>query len=657
MADIQDQIRQLDQVKTLVAQDPSHYPDIVRGILPIANQSNISLRRWCSAFLVDAFTSVSLDIEKKKLLTLDCIDAIISLLNDDDFQIQKSLVTLSSTVYGLGMMVVSQDVSQSVLWDKLTGIKQRVMQLWDSSHFGVKAECIKFAQQVIVLQSFANRDPRIQDRSGEFSLSSVSPNHPLIKSTLEAEAQGLLDRMLSVFTDQVVSSKALTATLYALTNLMKARPVTISKCLKTVLSLNVAQRSIDSTNDKEVEVEGKFIEKALKLFLQHVLKSRMAPKFNSQIEGYLSMLSRSQSKPLKRQASVQITKEEPPKKLKSNITMPQDTSISVPPGSYSFSSLYSLLSKNSPLLQFDVKKIPLDVASNIAIDSLADINLQLLQNSLNIVRARYDNFLSTPRQIQQDPRSLQQIVSTPSSGVSQVATPLEKMQQSNVEPADDDYQSDDDLGLQPSSSFSLPSPTKFTSPERISNINQIATRMISYDKLSAPEPSSVASKKSLNRVAINSWNKDTWIILISRLLARGLEVISVEGKSSVVEEMKTNIRDKIFDYVMTNFREKIDIIIEWLNEEWFGAFNYNRSISSAKEGEDPEKFFPSDDSAYFQYTAKILDNITPFLTKSDRPQFLRLLSDLPALDKKIVLRLKSLCADPERRDLGLGSLL
>jgi symplekin len=92
----------------------------------------------------------------------------------------------------------------SQTWERMVAIKQRILRIWDTAAAGVRICCIKFAQRVVLVQTVGpDADPRRGDPL-EVSLSMVPPNHALIPPrNLEAEASGLLDRMLSVFQESI----------------------------------------------------------------------------------------------------------------------------------------------------------------------------------------------------------------------------------------------------------------------------------------------------------------------------------------------------------------------------------------------------------------------------------------------------------------------
>jgi symplekin len=87
----------------------------------------------------------------------------------------------------------------SPTWERMTAIKSRILRIWDTAAPGVRICCIKFAQRVVLCQTLGGNGTQ-RDGSPDISLAMVPPNHTLIPpQNLEAEASGLLDRMLGVF--------------------------------------------------------------------------------------------------------------------------------------------------------------------------------------------------------------------------------------------------------------------------------------------------------------------------------------------------------------------------------------------------------------------------------------------------------------------------
>jgi len=110
------------------------------------------------------------------------------------------------------------DPSDAATWQKMVAIKTSILRRMDNEPAGVRLCCIKFIQSVVQVQTPGMiADPRVRDNSAEsvilsltsqrpeqneISLALVPRNHPVIPpSNLEAEASGLLDRLLFVIQD------------------------------------------------------------------------------------------------------------------------------------------------------------------------------------------------------------------------------------------------------------------------------------------------------------------------------------------------------------------------------------------------------------------------------------------------------------------------
>lgn len=88
---------------------------------------------------------------------------------------------------------------------------------------------------------------------------------------------------------------------------------------------------------------------------------------------------------------------------------------------------------------------------------------------------------------------------------------------------------------------------------------------------------------------------------------------------------------------MINFREHMDLAISWLTEEW-----YNDTLTST--------------TFYEKWATRIYDNIIPFIEAKDMRIFIRFLGDLPFILPVHVLKLKTMCLDPERQKLGFTAI-
>lgn len=102
------------------------------------------------------------------------------------------------------------------------------------------------------------------------------------------------------------------------------------------------------------------------------------------------------------------------------------------------------------------------------------------------------------------------------------------------------------------------------------------------------------------------------------------------------------IRERLHKYISENFRERWDIAVAWLNEEW-----YNDMVQ-AQSGKKREP-------QYEKWTMRVMDSIFPFLESKDRI-FMRMISEIPTIPEALFEKVKMLCLDPDRTQLGILSL-
>lgn len=100
-------------------------------------------------------------------------------------------------------------------WQHMSAIKSNILRRMDTATPGVRMCCVKFLQQVVLVQTPGALDPRVSTTSpsaspqpayasqrpdhSDISLALVPRDHPIIPyASLEAEGHGLLDRLLDI---------------------------------------------------------------------------------------------------------------------------------------------------------------------------------------------------------------------------------------------------------------------------------------------------------------------------------------------------------------------------------------------------------------------------------------------------------------------------
>jgi len=100
---LDDQLAQLNTARALVLQDTTFYPQIFNGILPIVTAPNsvVELRRWGADFLAETFSSPVLATNTKQELALTCLDSLLSLVNETQTGLLKSVIQCCASIYPL----------------------------------------------------------------------------------------------------------------------------------------------------------------------------------------------------------------------------------------------------------------------------------------------------------------------------------------------------------------------------------------------------------------------------------------------------------------------------------------------------------------------------------------------------------------------------
>jgi symplekin len=185
----------------------------------------------------------------------------------------------------------------------MSAIKTNILRRMDAAPPGVRICCVKFLQQVVLVQTPGVVDPRVcltrpsnmhasyllqRPDHNDISLALVPRDHPLIPyATLEAEGHGLLDRLLDIIhgdhrsdrqvqDDRVALTRysdglLVTATLNTLGMLMHRRPIVANKILNSVFNFNPLKLANSPLTPKN-KVIMKSIERTTRALMMNVMK-------------------------------------------------------------------------------------------------------------------------------------------------------------------------------------------------------------------------------------------------------------------------------------------------------------------------------------------------------------------------------------------------
>ncbi|KAL5381497.1 hypothetical protein DPSP01_007208 [Paraphaeosphaeria sporulosa] len=651
----------LEHARSLALTDSKYYPSLMPGVLPlIGPNSNASLevQRFGADFLAEMFASPMWSAEAKQPIALLVLDTLKYYLDEvHDRGVIKGAVQAAASVYPLVYRHTISDPNDKQHWQTMIDIKSNILNRMNTAPPGVRICCVKFVQQVVLVQTPGVIDPRRPDHS-DVSLALVPRDHPLLTYVhLEAEGHGLLDRLLDIIHGDHSDALLVTSVLNSLGVLIHRRPVVANKVLNSVLNFNPLKLANSPMTPKN-KVSMKAIERTTRALLVNILKRNTTERpndpNNGRIQHFLERMHRMrhdimEESSRKRPAPAEPTNGLDPAKRQRLAAEPPTLAATVPPlppGPVSYRQLYTIDPENAAA-NFDVKMFQ-DPAlvQQILIPILQSIDEKKLLEATNVVRSRYLT-LSHSMSRQQ---------------------PLAPVDEDEYEP--DDYEPEDaeqvanrldstgDITHVAPAAFKLPEAPRL-SVEEVQQHGELAVRR-TFGLIGELEEKGKATKGGFNRLAASDYGRDAWITIATRLATRasaGLDdpndgikdeyaVKNIKGSLSVSE----SIRDLLYDYVIRDWKKRIDVAVSWLNEEWYNdaILAQTAAASSAKSstnGITPPK------GHYHRCALRLIDGILPYVAPQDKG-LIRLYSELPTLDYEILSRMKTMAQDPERVGLA-----
>lgn len=154
------------------------------------------------------------------------------------------------------------------------------------------------------------------------------------------------------------------------------------------------------------------------------------------------------------------------------------------------------------------------------------------------------------------------------------------------------------------------------------DVNEEAPRGPSRAALEVEVPTEFKTYDSI----LNRLLTEAPVRVVARLSARGL------GNGTSIKDFTQR---KLYAQLVSDFRRSLEPLVLWLSEEYYA--------DETKE-------------VYFKLVARVVDEVIPKLEISDSRIFVRLLSELPELNRDIIYKIKSSCLDPERSVVGARAL-
>lgn len=692
-------LKSLNSARDILLRDHTLYPQVVPGIIQvIAPAAHLSLRRWGAEFLAETFASQVVTREEKQQMSLVVLDTLKGYLGrketmgeDEDTNVVKAAVQCSSSLYEFVFRHTATTPADSETWAKIASIKSSILRRMDSAAPGVRICCIKFVACVVQTQTPGLiADPRRPEY--EISLALVPRDHPVIPpANLEAEASGLLDRLLGVLQDNTTDPLIVTATMNALATLVQKRASVSSKILATVLQFNplkLAGRPM--TGQEKIAIRS--MTRTTMSFLINCLKrnpnSTFALRLQQQVERLKHHLIEvfSTHHQLKRPAPDEpvdglddakrqrldnaatngaTPQQRPPPPQQQHLDPPSYPPL--PDGPVSLAQIWTLTG-DARANTFHAERLPAQAVTQLVPAMLNSLSQEKLNEAINVVRTRW---LSLSRE---GPASALDAAKAVTGGdeddddydpllslgdeTDQIMNKLDQAPLQGIDP-------ENAVGT-----FTLPAPPMLTDYDRDEYSKTALTRVFGtladLDR-DAKTRGKQVNEHGFNRLASASTtghDREGWITLVTRLATRasfdlGEHAVKAEGETRVVNKkgqafnLSDGIREALFNYIMESFRSRIEVAIIWLNEEWYS----DRLLLQQQQQDGVMVNGDENLPNYWPWLLRLFDSIIPYLDVKDGRIIIRVLSEIPAVDTRVLDRVRKIAEDPERVAISCNALL
>ncbi|RMD42627.1 hypothetical protein DV735_g2494, partial [Chaetothyriales sp. CBS 134920] len=655
-------ITQLEAARKLALADAQVYVQVVPGILPIIGpNASVEVRRWGADFLAEAFASPALGHAQKEQMTAEVVPVLRGFIDNaaEDVAVIRSVVQAATSIYPLvfrrmyvtGPIAEIAHPDEAALWHDMAAIKLSIMQRMDSASFPVRICCVKFFQKVVHVETPGQvADPR-RPELNETSIALVPRSHPLLNlSQLEAEASGLLDRLLSVFQDSTADPIIIDSTLNCLAVLIRSRPSIADKILSAVLSFNPLGTATQLMSPRLVVIF-KSMERTTRALLRYILRSMPNHPMEQKIHVYLGHLQASKATFFSDNPSLKRPAEPTDpladaKRQRLAVAPPRFPPMPPPPNT--LTQLFTL-TPDQVLTQFDVKLLPIHLVNSLVVLLLEHINEQSLTDAIGGIKARLDQLAKAS-----------------------LPTPVPDVPMAGPTGIDDDDDYDPEFGLGGISSsapapetaleelsapaidlgpFELPKPPPLNEAQVYDLQMQTVDHMEALVKASEHSQQPPARQKlGLNRLAASANDRDAWFTIMVRLATRASSSLQVYddqlGNGTAVKQdpesrqeadFANRIRQRLYEYILDDFRAHLNLAISWLTEEWYCdriRLKSNPALSHLPN--------------YSTWSYRVLSGLLVYLDARDKNILIRFLSEIPAVTKDILDLVKTLADDPER---------
>lgn len=278
----ENKLNYLKQVQELIVnKDPTLLDNFLDEILIFQQDRSGDIRKFVVVFIEEA-------CKKDPALLSKTVGCLSYMLSDENTTVSKRVMLACNSLYKLALQLICKvrtiKDDRREMWESMNELKRHICGMIESDNDGVRTHAIKFMEMLILVHSprSQNEDRR---RDGDISLDIVPKNHPLVKyDDLVDEGVTTLEALLALCASSNISSVNLMAVLSSLASIGKQRPMFLSTVVKSFESLHA---NLPQTLSKS---QVSSVRKNLKLQLFSIIRLSSAEPYITQIGTLLTDL-------------------------------------------------------------------------------------------------------------------------------------------------------------------------------------------------------------------------------------------------------------------------------------------------------------------------------------------------------------------------------
>ncbi|CAH1757110.1 12849_t:CDS:10 [Entrophospora sp. SA101] len=614
-----------------------------------------------STSVVDLLDYTLLKDDLPRVIRIESIIKILpkisqSIISETDIEILKKIIIWNASMYPFIFESMCQNpVDASLLWDDVSLIKKQIMSFFDSekTNEGIKLCAVKYLQVVARVQSRHMSDSTVKAES-DISLSLCPPSHSILDiQALEKESISIVNGLLSFLDTE--SSIVITAMINAMGSILRSRPQYIQ------VLLNVVKVWCKNDMPKHfTELQLQSIKKTIKIHLISLLRIyESSPIMANEIFDCIILLGgKNDPSKFSRQFRRMVQQQQDNELLNGNLPKKLDQlKQEILEGEKNQSMVVDVEQEKSEILDPRLKS---DVEEEEDYDEDKDVNMDMDkgkdegkdENDQNDQKMEDREGGKQDDEDDEDEDLYKSEISKSPNFPSVVdmakdGSEPNKLDNFDYEDEKMDYPVEEkNIKLdteekiiksdEATYQYILPPPSTLSEEESHNFVKMALKNMLEVEGV-IPADAKSNKRSSIVSTTLSSgkrFTKSQLHVMTSRLLTRGLET-SMERRENLDE-----LRDMKLQYIVEDFKNRMDYALTWLDEEWY----HDSIMQNENSSYEPN---------YTKWLNRLLDRIMPALEDHTFTQFIL---DIPEIFEDVVNRIKIFCNDPDRMSLGFSTL-